>query len=487
MDLTEFRANAHTLVDWMADYLEQIEQYPVRSAVQPRDILRQLPPHPPQQGEPFANIFRDFSEIILPGMTHWQSPSFFAYFPANTSPASILAEMLTATMGAQCMSWITSPAATELEERMMQWLQELTGLPEGFTGVLQDTASTATLCSVLTAREVKSSYTVNQTGFTPSMKFALYASSEAHSSVEKAIRIAGFGRESLRKIRVDDNYAMLPSDLERAVLDDLRKGFTPLCVIAAVGTTGSTAMDPLRPIGEICRKHNIWLHIDAAFAGSALALPEARWMIDGIEYADTFVFNPHKWLFTNFDCSAYFVRDVDALVRTFEILPEYLKTPEGERVNNYRDWGIQLGRRFRALKLWFVIRSFGVEGLREKLRHHLELTEAQVVRIRQDADFELLAPVPLNTICFRYHPPGIDDQEELNRLNAGLLERVNRSGKAFLTHTKLSGSFAIRMVIGQTAVQDHHVLATWNLLRELARQTRQSPPNTPHPPPETRR
>jgi aromatic-L-amino-acid decarboxylase len=485
MDLTEFRANAHTLVDWMADYLEQIEHYPVRSPAQPRDIFRQLPPHPPEQGEPFANIFHDFSEIILPGMTHWQSPSFFAYFPANSSPASILAEMLTATMGAQCMSWITSPAATELEERMMQWLQELIGLPEGFTGVLQDTASIATLCSVLTAREARSSYVINQIGFTSSMKFTLYASSEAHSSVEKAIKIAGFGRESLRKIPVDENYAMIPSELERTILDDINKGFTPLGVVAAVGTTGSTAIDPLRPIGELCRKHSLWLHVDAAFAGSALALPETRWMIDGIEFADTFVFNPHKWLFTNFDCSAYFVRDVRALVRTFEILPEYLKTPEGEQVNNYRDWGIQLGRRFRALKLWFVIRSFGVEGLREKLRYHLTLTGAQVSRIRQSADFELLAPVPLNTICFRYHPPGVDAQEVLNGLNADILERVNQSGKAFLTHTKLSGSFAIRMVIGQTSVQEHHVLATWDLLQQAARQIQPHTHHTSHPPPES--
>ena len=468
MDTTDFRKHAHDIVDWMADYLDGVERYAVRSPVRPRDILNQIPLHPPQEGEPFSHIFNDFDKIIVPGMTHWQSPGFFGYFPANNSRPSILAEMLTATLGAQCMSWITSPAATELEERMMQWLREMIGLPKNFTGVIQDTASTATLCSILTAREVMSKFTVNQMGFSPSMRFSLYASSEAHSSVEKAIKIAGFGRESLRKIQVDENFALIPAELERTILLDLDHGYTPLCVIAAVGTTGSTAIDPLRSIGEICQRHHVWLHVDAAFAGSALVVPEARWMIDGIELADTFVFNPHKWLLTNFDCSAYFVKDVEALVRTFEILPEYPKTSESERVNNYRDWGIQLGRRFRALKLWFVIRSYGVDGLQEIIRHHLSLTAAQVGRLRSSQDFEILAPVPLNTICFRYHPTGVDNLETLNHINADVMEHVNRSGKAFLTHTKLNRAFSIRMVIGQTSVQDEHVAATWQLLQEAA-------------------
>jgi aromatic-L-amino-acid decarboxylase len=469
MDLIEFRKHAHELVDWMADYLEHVGTLPVRSSVKPREIIHQIPDRPPQQGDSFESIFNDFKTIIMPGMTHWQSPRFFAYFPANNSPASILAEMLTATMGAQCMSWITSPAATELEERMMDWLRVMIGLPEEFSGVIQDTASTATLCSLLTAREVKSGYSVNQMGFTPSTRFTVYSSVEAHSSIEKAVKIAGLGRESLRKIDVDDNFAMKPAKLESAITQDMERGFTPLCVVAATGTTGSTAMDPIRPIGEICKRHNIWMHIDAAFAGSALILPEKRWMIDGVECADTFVFNPHKWLMTNFDCSAYFVKDVEALVKTFEILPEYLKTSEGERANNYRDWGLQLGRRFRALKLWFVIRTYGVDGLREKLRHHLALAAAQVERIRAAPDFELLAPVPLNTISFRYHPRGIDNLESLNRINAAILERVNRTGTAFLTHTKLDGKFTIRMVIGQTTVQEADVVRAWQILQEIAR------------------
>jgi len=469
MDIPEFRTHAHELVDWMADYLEHVGDYPVRSPSQPREIINQLPLQPPQEGEAFERIFADFKQIILPGMTHWQSPSFFAYFPANNSPASILAEMLTATMGAQCMSWVTSPAATELEERMMEWLREMIGLPAGFTGVVQDTASTATLCSILTAREVRSRQVINQMGFPPSVRYTAYASREAHSSIEKAIKIAGIGKENLRKIDVDGTYAMVPEDLERAITEDIERGFTPLCVVAATGTTGSTAIDPLRNIGEICVKHHVWYHIDAAFAGSALLLPEKRWMIDGVEHADSFVFNPHKWMFTNFDCSAYFVRDVDALIRTFEILPEYLKTSERERVNNYRDWGIPMGRRFRALKLWFVIRSFGVRGLQEKIRNHIIMAQALAEQMKQSPDFELLAPVPLNVICFRYHPAAVDDPEELNRLNAELLEMLNNTGSLFLTHTKLNGAYTLRLVIGQTEVRDDHVRKSWSTIQELAR------------------
>jgi aromatic-L-amino-acid decarboxylase len=469
MNNSDFRAHAHTLVDWMADYLERVDTYPVRSQVAPRSIIRRIPEVPPEEGEEFDALFSDFKSIILPGITHWQSPAFFGYFPANSSPPSVLAEMLTATLGAQCMSWITSPAATELEERMMDWLRVMTGLPASFTGVIQDTASTATLCAILTARETASKYAVNQMGFAPSMKFTCYASSEAHSSIEKAVKIAGLGKENLRTIPVDRAFAMLPEEFETKVREDMERGYTPLCAIAALGTTGSTAIDPLRSIGEVCRRHNLWLHVDAAYAGSALILPEQRWMMDGIELADSFVFNPHKWLLTNFDCSAYFVRDVGALVRTFEILPEYLRTSEPERVNNYRDWGIQLGRRFRALKLWFVIRSYGIRGLQEKLRHHLALAAELAARIRISTDFELLAPVPLNTLCFRYHPAGLDDEEELNRLNAELLESVNRTGKAFLTHTRLRGAFTIRMVIGQTEVQKTHVAATWDLIQNAAR------------------
>lgn len=464
----EFRAHAHELVDWMADYLEGVEQYPVQSAAAPRETIRKLPGGPPASGEAFERIFRDFREIILPGMTHWQHPSFFAYFPANSSPPSVLAEMLTATLGAQCMSWATSPAAAELEERMMEWLREMTGLPDTFTGVIQDTASTATLSAILSARERRTGFQINERGFSPEMRFTVYCSSETHSSIEKAVKIAGLGRTHLRKLPVDEHYALLPRALEEALERDRRRGYTPLCVVAALGTTGSTAIDPLRRIGEICRAREVWLHVDAAFAGSALILPEMRWMIDGIDLADSFVFNPHKWLLTNFDCTAYFVRDVEALVHTFEILPEYLKTSEGERVNNYRDWGIPLGRRFRALKLWFVIRTYGVEGLQERLRAQIAIAQRLAATIRQSNDFELLAPVPLSLVCFRYHPPGIDDGEKLDAINALLMKTVNASGAIYLSHTKLRGRYTLRMAIAQTSVQQRHVDAAWALIVQTA-------------------
>ena len=469
MTQKEFRASAHELVDWMADYLEGVERYPVKSAAAPREIIRKLPATPPDTGEAFDDIFRDFREIVVPGMTHWQHPSFFAYFPANSSPPSVLAEMLMATLGAQCMSWATSPAAAELEERMMEWLRGMIGLPDSFTGVIHDTASTATLSAILSARERRTEFLINERGFSPEMRFTLYCSTETHSSIEKAVKIAGLGKAHLRKLPVDDRYALIPRALEDAVDRDRRRGYTPLCVIATLGTTGSTAIDPLRAIGEICRKHQLWLHVDAAFAGSALILPELRWMMDGIEYADSFVFNPHKWLLTNFDCTAYYVQDVGTLVRTFEILPEYLKTSEREQVNNYRDWGIQLGRRFRALKLWFVIRSYGVQGLQTRLREQIAMAQGLADAIAQSNDFELLAPVPLSLVCFRYHPPGVDGQAQLDNLNAMLMEQLNRSGKMYLSHTKLRGQFVLRMAIAQTNVQQHHVDEAWALIQNTAR------------------
>jgi aromatic-L-amino-acid decarboxylase len=469
VDTEEFRAHAHALVDWMADYLSQIESFPVRSPVRPRDILSQIPVAPPSGGEPFDLIFEDFRRIILPGMTHWQHPSFFAYFPANSSPPSVLAEMLTATIGAQCMSWVTSPAATELEERMIEWLRQMTGLPEAFGGVIQDTASTATLCSLLTAREVHSDFHVNQRGFENAPRFTTYCSTETHSSIEKDVKIAGLGRDYLRKIPVGNTFAMRVDALEEAITRDLTAGLTPLCVVATLGTTGSTAIDPLRAIGELCRTYNIWLHVDAAFAGSALILPEMRWIADGIELADTFVFNPHKWLMTNFDCSAYFVKDTTSLVRTFEILPEYLKSSESERIKNYRDWGIQLGRRFRALKLWFVLRSYGVEGLQEILRAQIRMAQGLADVIRSSSDFELLAPVSLNLVCFRYHPPELASEELLDSLNATLLETLNATGKLYLTHTKLNSVLTLRLVVGQAHVEQRHVRAAWSQICDTAR------------------
>lgn len=466
MNSEQFRKEAHRLVDWMADYFDEVESYPVKPDTQPGDILKQLPRQAPEQAESFEDIFADFENIIMPGMTHWESPKFMAYFPANKSYPSVLAEMLTATLGAQCMSWITSPAAAELEERTMEWLAAMTGLPDSFTGVIQDTASTATLTALLMAREQATGFGVNETGFSGEQTFTIYCSAETHSSIEKDVKIAGFGRKNLRKIAVDNEFAMKPGKLEEAIRNDLEKGYKPACVIATIGTTGSTAIDPLNEIADICARYEIFLHVDAAFAGTALLLPEMRWMIKGIEQVDSFVCNPHKWMFTNFDCSAFYVRDEALLVKTFEITPEYLKTPEDERVKNYRDWGIQLGRRFRALKLWFVIRHFGVEGLQAKIRHHISLAQSHLETIQNDDDFELLAPAPLNTLCFRFHPSYISDENKLNELNSKLLEQINKSGELFITHTKLDGKFTLRMVIGNTNVKQRHVDEAWKLIKE---------------------
>lgn len=462
----DFRRYAHQVVDWVADYYESIEDLPVKPGVLPGETFEKIPSEPPYLPEGTDQILNDFREIIMPGMTHWQSPKFFAYFPANTSYPSILGEMITTALGAQCMKWETSPAATELEEAVMNWLRIMTGLPSKFAGVIQDSASTATLCAILTARENQTSFAVNSGGMNRQPVMRVYCSSEAHSSVEKAVKIAGIGSENLIRIPVDSSYRMMPEKLEKAIIEDVGNGLLPLCAVAALGTTGSTAVDPLAETAKVCREHNIWLHVDAAFSGSALILPEYRWMIQGIENVDSIVFNPHKWLFTNFDCSAYYVKDSAALVNTFRLVPEYLKSQGHEHVNDYSNWGIQLGRRFRALKLWFVIRSFGLKGLQDRLREQIRHAERLKGLMEAQPGFEILAPVLFNLICFRFHPEGLNDEEILNKLNERLLMEINSSGKAYLSHTKLDGRYVLRMVIGQTNVAWRHVEETWQLLIE---------------------
>lgn len=469
MNSQEFRQHAHQVVDWIADYIEQIETYPVQSTLSPGAVKAQLPDAAPHEGEPFEHIFRDFQEVILPGMTHWQHPSFFAYFPASRSNPSILAEMLTAALGAQCMLWYTSPAAEELEARMMDWLQEMLGLPGQWAGAIHDTASTATLVALLMAREMHSRFQVNQQGLYDQPRFRVYASAQVHSSIDKDMRIAGLGMDNLVKIPVDETYAMIPEALEAAIEADKARGYHPLCVVAAMGTTSSTAIDPLALIGPISKRHGCFLHVDAAYAGTALLLPELRWMSQGLEYADSFVFNPHKWMFTHFDCSVLFVRDKTSLIRTFSILPEYLKTQVDQQVNNYRDWGIQLGRRFRALKLWFVIRSYGVEGLRKKIRQHIRWGKWLAQQVRRTPGFELMAPVPLNLVCFRYHPKGLEAPAALDALNESLLHALNASGQLLLTQTRLDGAYALRLVPGGVDTGFHHVQAAWDLIQEKAK------------------
>ncbi len=463
MNTKEFRKHAHDLADWMADFYEGIESLPVKSVVKPGEILSRLPDKPPAEGEDFGAMMKDLDELILPGITHWQSPNFFAYFPANASYPSVLAEMITATLGAQCMVWETSPAAAELEEQVMEWLKAMTGLPAEFTGVIQDTASTATLVALISARERISDFQVNEIGFLTN-KYRIYCSSEAHSSIDKAVKIAGFGHQSLVRIEVDDQLRIIPEKLEEAIKSDIMEGLIPTAVVAALGTTGTVAIDPLLPISRICQKYSLWLHVDAAYAGTALVLENHRWMINGIENVDSFVFNPHKWMFTNFDCSAYFVRDKGQLIRTFEIMPEYLKTKNDQVVNNYRDWGIQLGRRFRALKLWFVIRSMGVEGIRRKIASHIRWAGELASLIRKHPRFELYEPQNLGLVCFRIKPEGMQDGEELNRLNRLFLEHLNGSGKMYLSHTAVRGNYTLRFVVGQTYVTREHVINAWHFI-----------------------
>jgi aromatic-L-amino-acid decarboxylase len=461
MDPETFRAEAHRVVDWMADYLRDVEARPVLPDVTPGALRRALPEAPPEQGERFDRIFADFERLIVPGMTHWGHPRFFAYFAANYSPPSILAEMLTATLGAQCMSWITSPAATELEQVMMSWLARLLDLPDSFTGVIQDTGSTSTLVALISARD-----RATRNGGRPGA-LRVYASQEAHSSVAKGVRLAGYGDGALRLIETDATFAMRPERLAAAIAEDRAAGLAPACVVATVGTTSSTALDPLRPIGECCRREQVWLHVDAAWAGSAAMLPELRPILDGIEHADSFFFNPHKWLLVNFDCSAYFVRDVDSLLRSFALTPEYLKTAQDADVVNFRDWGPQLGRRFRALKLWFVLRSYGVSGLRAMLRQHIALGHEFAGWVGSQPGFEVLAPSPVALVCFRHVPAALGgDEAALAAHNRRVLDRVNRSGRAFLTHTTLAGRYAIRMAIGQRLTRREHVAEAWEVIRE---------------------
>ncbi|HET7042036.1 MAG TPA: aminotransferase class V-fold PLP-dependent enzyme [Gemmatimonadales bacterium] len=471
MDLKEFRANAHRLADWMADYLETLEGRRVSPEVQPGDVRRALPSTAPERAEGFDRVMADFERIVLPGMTHWDHPAFFAYFPGDHSPASILAEMLTAAMGAQCMSWNTSPAATETEQAMMEWLRQMVGLPHTFTGVLQDTASSATLVAMLEARERATGFRFAKEGAAApgADKLVVYASREAHSSIDKAVRLAGLGEGRLWKIPTDASFAMKVDELAEAMAADRAAGMTPCAVVATVGTTSSTGIDDVAAIAKLCRQHGAWLHVDAAYAGSAAILPELRPHFRGWEEADSIVFNPHKWLFAQFDCSAYFVKDPGHLIATCGADPEYLKWSADDQVANFRDWGIPLGRRFRALKLWFVIRDFGVEGLRAVLREHLRL--AQLVRqlVIETPGWEVLAPSPFGLVCFRYRPAGMAaDDPKVDELNRQLLARVNATGKALLTHTTLKGRYAIRWSIGSLQVEERHVQATWELLRGMA-------------------
>ena len=462
MTIDEFKNNGYKVIDWIADYYKNVDSFPVLSQAAPGYIREQLPDHPPEDGETFEAVLADMNEKILPGITHWQSPNFFAFFPCNSTGPAILGDMLSTGLGVQGMLWATSPACTELETHVLDWLVDMLDLPKIFKsnssggGVIQDTASSATLCALVAAREKASNGKINETGFDGTLR--VFTSSQAHSSIEKAVKIAGIGKHNLRSIAVDNEFAMRPSELRRAIEQDITDGLTPAFVCATVGTTSSTALDPLTEIGRICSEFGIWLHVDAAMAGSAAICPEYRFIQEGLEHAQSYCFNPHKFLLTNFDCSCFYVSDKDALIDSFSITPEYLKTKasESNSVFDYRDWQIPLGRRFRSLKLWSVIRYYGTKGMQAHIRQHMESAKALTEKINKDDRFELMAPTVLNLVCFRYK--GSDD------FNETLVQRLNDSGKLYLIHTKLNNKYTLRFSIGQTKTTWEHVIKAWELI-----------------------
>lgn len=466
MRYDDLRRYGRQVIDWLADYLEHVEQFPVLSQVRPGEVRARLPGAAPQQPEPFKAVLRDLEEIILPGLTHWQSPNFFGFFPSNHSWPSILGDLVSSGLGVQGMLWATSPACTELETHVLDWLADLLGLPECFKststggGVIQDSASSATLCAIVAARERATAGQTNRTGV--QRPLVAYASTQAHSSVEKGVRIAGLGSDHLRRIDVDRNFAMRPECLAAAIEEDRAAGRIPTIVCATVGTTSSLAMDPLVEIGPICRRFGVWLHVDAALAGTAAICPEFRHFQDGLELADSYCFNPHKWMFTNFDCDCFYVADRHALTSALGIWPEYLRNPASQsgQVIDYRDWQVPLGRRFRALKLWFVLRLFGVQAIQEKVRNHVAWAHDFAQWVSQDCRFELAAPVALNLVCFRLRAS--------DEANHRLLDALNQSGKVLLSHTRLDGKITLRLCVGQTSTERRHVERAWELIRTLA-------------------
>jgi aromatic-L-amino-acid/L-tryptophan decarboxylase len=459
--VNDFREQAHRLADWIADYLEHSEKYPVLSTVAPGSIRDALPATAPEQGESFDSIWNDFERVVLPGITHWNHPGFFGYFAISGSAPGVLAEFLSAALNVQAMLWRTSPAATELEEVAVAWLRRLMHLPDDFEGVIYDTASISTLHALAAAREAGLP-DVRGRGLAaredvPAVR--IYCSEHAHSSVDKAVMLLGFGHSGLRRIAADDRYRMDPAQLARAIEDDRRDGVRPLAVVATVGTTSTTSVDPVRAISEICAREHLWLHVDAAYAGVAAMVPGWEWILEGAERADSLVVNPHKWLFTPFECSVLYCRRMDVIRQAFSLTPEYLRTREGDAgVRNLMDTGIQLGRRFRALKLWAVLRHFGAEGLRARISEHMRLARLFAAWVDQSDTFELAAPVPFSVVCFRLKQDSTDEAHER------ILAAVNSSGDVFLSHTKLNGVYAFRLAIGHLRTSEQHIRRAWELL-----------------------
>ncbi len=464
MSPEEFRRNAHRLVDWVSDYLEHGEKYPVLAQVQPGEIRRALPAEAPETPESFDQMMADFEKLILPGVTHWNHPGFLAYFATTGSAPGILGDFLGGALNVNAMLWRTGPAATELEEVVMNWLRKMVGLPDEFFGVVMDTASTSSLCAIAAARE-SLKLGLREKGLGHGPRLRLYCSEQAHSSIEKAAIVLGLGQQAVRQIPSDWDFRMIPEKLSHAIEEDIAAGWRPFAAVATLGTTSTTSMDPVADIATICKQHSLWLHVDAAYAGSAAVLPECRPMFAGWERADSIVLNPHKWMFTPFDFSALFTRHPQTLRGAFSLVPEYLRTAEDSEVRNYMDYGIQLGRRFRALKLWFVLRSFGQEGVRRALRGHIEMAQRFAKWVDDDPAFERLAPTPFSVICFRARPAGVPE-ERLEALNAALLDAVNATGKIYMSHTKLRGQFTLRLAIGHLRTEATHIEMAWNLIKE---------------------
>ncbi len=470
MSTEDFRRYGKEVIDWIADYYESVDRYPVLSRAKPGEIAESLGAEVPVRGEDFADILEDATRKILPGITHWQSPGFHAYFPANTSGPAILGELLSAGLGVQGMLWSTSPACTEVETRVLDMLADLLELPAAYRstgsggGVIQDSASSAVLCALVAARERDSRLRTNRHGCDGTQ--VAYCSTQTHSSLEKAMGIAGLGRANLRQIGVDEQFALDPDELAARIEADKAAGLRPIFVCATLGTTSSNAIDPIAAIGSICRAEGLWLHVDAAMSGTAAICPEYRYLHDGLEYADSYCFNPHKWMFTNFDCSCFWVADRAALVGALSILPEYLinDATKSGAVFDYRDWQVPLGRRFRALKLWFVLRYYGIEGLQHHIRRHIELTRRLIEWIEADGRFEIVAPAPFNLVCFRHR--GSD------AFNRRILDELNEGGEIFLTHTRLDDRFVLRLCIGQSGTELEHVERAWNCIAATATRLR---------------
>ncbi|HST20435.1 MAG TPA: pyridoxal-dependent decarboxylase [Blastocatellia bacterium] len=459
MSAEEFRRYGHRVVDWIADYLAQPENYPVLSRSEPGQVKAALPASAPERGESMEDILADLDRIILPGVTHWNHPGFFAYFAISGSGPGILGEMFSAAFNVNAMLWRTSPSATELEEVTLNWLRQMMGLPETFSGVIYDLASISTLCAIAAAREIA-----------PPGRLRVYASEHAHSSVDKGVMTLGMGRDGVRKIATDTEYRMKPDALAQAIEEDRAAGWQPFCVVATVGTTSMSSIDPVPQIADICEREGLWLHIDAAYGGAAAIVPEMKWILAGCERADSLVVNPHKGLFVPVDLSVLFCRKMDALKTAFSLVAEYLRTSEDNEVKNFMDYGPQLGRRFRAIKFWFVMRYFGVEGLVERIRDQIAMAREFAAWVDESADFERLAPVPFSLVCFRANPSSVEAEAHLDKLNEQLLDEVNRAGKVYLSHTKLDGKFTLRLAIGNIRTRREHIKLAWDeLVSALAR------------------